>query len=59
MRDLPPGDSAILAELGPRIKDGWTADEMEWLLRVAQGLADDGLIVLEPGPEATMSARLP
>jgi hypothetical protein len=32
---------------------------MEWLLKVAQGLADDGLIVLEPGPAAATSARLP
>lgn len=59
LRDLPSGDSAILAELGPQVKDGWTTDEMEWLLKVAQGLADDGLIVLDAGPEAAMSARLP
>jgi A/G-specific adenine glycosylase len=59
LRELPPGGSATLADLGPRIKDGWTAAELDWLMRVAQGLADDGLIVLEAQTGTTASARLP
>jgi A/G-specific adenine glycosylase len=59
LRELPPGSSATLTELGPRVKEGWTVDEMDWLLKVAQGLADDGLIMLEAEPGAVASARLP
>jgi A/G-specific adenine glycosylase len=59
LRDLAPGDTAPLADLGPRVKEGWTPDEMDWLLQVARGLADDGLIVLEAGPGTATHARLP
>jgi A/G-specific adenine glycosylase len=59
LRDLPPGRSATLAELGPQIKEGWTTDQMDWLLRVAEGLANAGLIVLDVQPGAAACARLP
>ena len=59
LRDLPPGDSALLADLRPRLKENWTGDDMDWLIEIAQGLAQDGLIVLEPHPGTPARARLP
>jgi A/G-specific adenine glycosylase len=59
LRELPPGASAPLSELGPRVKDGWTLDDMDWLMHVAEGLESDGLIVLEGESEPARRARLP
>jgi A/G-specific adenine glycosylase len=59
LRDAPAGASLTLQEVGPRLKDDWTADDAPWLLGVAQRLAKDGLIVLEGEAGAHARVRLP
>jgi A/G-specific adenine glycosylase len=46
------GDGAIaLTELGPRVRDGFTPDDLPWLYEVVQGLERDGLaLVAEDSP---------
>ncbi len=56
LRRLPPGAWLTLDELGPRVKAGWTAAELPWLLNLLEGLANDALVVLD---RETQQARLP
>jgi A/G-specific adenine glycosylase len=51
LRALAPGASLELAELGPRVKDGFTADDLLWLERLVRGLERDGLARVLAGDE--------
>jgi A/G-specific adenine glycosylase len=54
LRELPPGQSLALHELGGRLKVDFGADDLPWLQTLVDGLARDGLLVIEDG-----AARLP
>jgi A/G-specific adenine glycosylase len=54
LRNLPPGQALALAELGGQVKSDFSADDLPWLQALVDGLARDGLLVLEGG-----AARLP
>jgi len=54
LRQLAPGEVLPLPALGCQIKDGFTEEDMPWLRALADGLAHDGLLVLESD-----QARLP
>ena len=43
LREMPPGASLSLAELGPRLKPDYTASDYPWLLGLVERLARDGL----------------
>jgi A/G-specific adenine glycosylase len=47
LRQLPVGVGLPLAELGRRIKEGFTADDAPWLHDLVEGLARDGLIAFD------------
>ncbi len=47
LRALGPGESLALGELGLRVKDGFTTDELPWLQELIRGLARDGLARLQ------------
>jgi A/G-specific adenine glycosylase len=47
LRTLPPATALSLEELGPRIRDGFSAADRLWLDDLATALARDGLIVRE------------
>jgi A/G-specific adenine glycosylase len=47
LRQQPPGTPLTLGELGRRIKEGFDDDERAWLLELLEGLARDGLVLLE------------
>ena len=47
LRTLPPAMALSLEELGPRIRDGFSAADRPWLDELATALARDGLIVRE------------
>ena len=47
LRTLPPATTLSLEELGPRIRDGFRADDRPWLDDLASALARDGLLVRE------------
>jgi A/G-specific adenine glycosylase len=59
LRDLPPGATTPLPELGPRLKDGWNDNELPWLANIAQTLAAEGLLVLEHASDGSLAVRLP
>ncbi len=59
LRDLPPGVAARLRELGPRVKENWTDDEMPWLENLARTLAAEGLLVLDDSAGGSVLVRLP
>ena len=59
LRQLPPESCISLQELGRRVKDSWTDEELDWLLGVVRGLAADQLVVLEGGSDAALTVRLP
>lgn len=44
LRALAPEASYTLLELGPLVKEGWTAAELAWLGKLVGGLAGDGLL---------------
>jgi A/G-specific adenine glycosylase len=54
LRDLPAGSALALAELGGHVKADWGPDDLPWLRSLVDGLARDGLLVVEDG-----MARLP
>lgn len=58
LRELEPGASLRLSELGARVKEGWTDADTSWLDELVRKLADEGLIVVEEGA-CGLSARLP
>jgi A/G-specific adenine glycosylase len=46
-----PADAIALNELGPRVRDGFSHDDLPWLYGVVQGLERDGLaVVAEESP---------
>jgi A/G-specific adenine glycosylase len=47
LRRRPPGESLTLAELGRAIKSDFGEGDMPWLCALVEGLARDGLLVLE------------
>jgi A/G-specific adenine glycosylase len=59
LRDLSPGETARLLDLGPRIKEDWTDTDLAWLQTVAAGLVADGLILIEQDATGSLIARLP
>ncbi len=59
LRELPPGAAAPLDELGPRVKEGWTGDDLPWLETIARALAAEGLVALERGESERLLLRLP
>jgi A/G-specific adenine glycosylase len=54
LRGLPAGATMPLPELGRRVKDDFGAADADWLRRLVDGLARDGLLLLEGD-----AARLP
>lgn len=54
LRELPPGDTIPLQALGPQLKEDFSADDLPWLRVLVEGLARDGLLLLEGA-----AARLP
>jgi A/G-specific adenine glycosylase len=54
LRELPAGAAMPLAELGRRVKEGFGDADAAWLHKLVEGLARDGLLVLEGE-----TARLP
>ena len=59
LRELAPGDTLPLAEIGPRIKSDWHTHDVPWLATLAQRLVRDGLAVLQEDSSAgDSSARL-
>lgn len=62
LRGLADDAAHTLAELGPLVKEEWSAAELPWLAKLAQGLAVDGLLVWreQPGDDlAAWSVALP
>jgi A/G-specific adenine glycosylase len=55
LRELAPGESLALADLGPRVKPDYTADDLRWLSRIVAGLARDGLARLLPADENSLA----
>jgi A/G-specific adenine glycosylase len=51
LRALAPGESLALVELGPQVKDGFTADDLPWLERLVRGLERDGLARMLAGDD--------
>jgi A/G-specific adenine glycosylase len=47
LRQQPPRTPLALGELGRRIKEDFGDDERAWLLGLVEGLARDGLLLLE------------
>jgi A/G-specific adenine glycosylase len=47
LRELQPGASLALSELGPRLRPAFAEPDLPWLRKLVEGLARDGLIVLE------------
>ena len=60
LRALAPGESLTLVELGPRVKDGFTAtaEDVAWLEGLVRGLARDGLAHVVDG-DGEMRVSLP
>jgi A/G-specific adenine glycosylase len=57
LRGLP--DGAPLADLGPQVRpEGFSAANLPWLVKLAEGLARDGLLVLHED-EGVLRVRLP
>ena len=46
LRELDPGATLLLTDLGPRVKPDWTANDAPWLRDIVSGLARDGLVQL-------------
>jgi A/G-specific adenine glycosylase len=44
LSNLPAGQRMRLAELGPRLKPDFAADDLPWLQEIVAGLAKDGLV---------------
>lgn len=59
LRDLEPGRTLQLDDIGPRIRADWSPEHAPWLAETAGVLAAEGLIVLEQARDGTISARLP
>jgi hypothetical protein len=59
LRDLEAGATLPLDVLGPRVRDGYTGDDAEWLRTLALGLARDGLARVESGPRGEERVGLP
>jgi A/G-specific adenine glycosylase len=62
LRALPPGESLTLAELGPRVREGFTAtaEDLAWLEQLVRGLERDGLArVAAEGDGADRRVSLP
>ena len=54
LRQLPLGEALPLSTLGTNVKEGFSETDLPWLRSLAEGLARDGLVLLEGD-----SARLP
>ncbi|HEX9370491.1 MAG TPA: A/G-specific adenine glycosylase, partial [Roseiflexaceae bacterium] len=54
LRQMPPGESLSLADLGQRVKENFSDADRAWLRGLVEGLARDGLLLLEDE-----TARLP
>lgn len=58
VEELRRQSSATLSELGPRVKNGFAADDLPWLYGVVEGLARDGLVSIQE-PDAAYDAENP
>lgn len=59
LRALPHGDTLSLAALGPRVRDGFTHDDLPWLRGLVAGLARDGLVrIIEDKGEDAAETRV-
>ena len=65
LRELDHGEAIDLASLGPRVREGFAAEDLPWLRELVAGLARDGLAVAEERagydatePEGADPARL-
>jgi A/G-specific adenine glycosylase len=47
LRQVSPGEALELRALGGRVKDDFGDEDAPWLLKLVEGLARDGLVVLE------------
>lgn len=59
LRDLPAGESLPLTALGARIRDGYADADAAWLQGLVDGLARDGLVRVESGPNGGPRVALP
>ena len=59
LRDLPPGVTLSIAELGPLLKQDWKTEELPWLIDLAQGLVADRLVFCETELSEKANVRLP
>ena len=54
LRALPAGGSVPLAELGPRVKPGFSDGELPWLRELVGALAKDGLVEVGEGDQVSL-----
>ncbi|WIG61818.1 MAG: A/G-specific adenine glycosylase [Ktedonobacterales bacterium] len=59
LRALPPGETLSLSDLGPRVKDNFTPDDLPWLRALLTGLARDGLARITADSDGTERVALP
>jgi A/G-specific adenine glycosylase len=59
LRDLPADESLPLTALGARIRDGYADADAAWLQGLVDGLARDGLVRVESGPNGGPRVALP
>ena len=59
LRALAPGEMLSLTDLGPRVKDTFTADDLPWLRALLTGLARDGLARITADSDGTERVALP
>jgi A/G-specific adenine glycosylase len=59
LRELAPGATLRLDELGPRVKPDYAASDAAWLQELVDALARDGLADVTYGPDGTVMAGLP
>ena len=59
LRGLAAGDWLTLDQLGPRVKDEYATDDVEWLRTLLRGLARDGLIRCDGSAGIPERAALP
>ncbi|MFP4439324.1 MAG: A/G-specific adenine glycosylase [Chloroflexaceae bacterium] len=46
LREIEPGTTLTLEQLGPRLRDDYTSEHLPWLRELLAGLARDGLVAL-------------
>jgi len=50
LRDAPPDQGLTLADIGQRVREGFTSRDLPWLQELVSGLARDGLATIAEDP---------